>query len=64
MATASTLAWLSWSQPPSGFTHSLLDVHETAAKLMWAYLSLHAGAAVLHGLLGHRLLRQISALTP
>jgi cytochrome b561 len=41
-------------------THSLFDVHSTLANLVWGYVIVHVGAAVLHELLGHRLLRRMA----
>ncbi len=40
----------------------LLEVHETAAPLMWAYLVGHAGIAILHQLSGDALLTRMFSL--
>ena len=62
MAATGTLGWLTWDQsgPMGSFTHTVFDLHGVIANLMWAYLVAHVGAAVLHELVGHRLLRRMS----
>lgn len=66
MATTGTLGWLSWDQAAGmdGFARAVFEVHGTLANLMWAYVIAHVGAAILHELLGHRLLRRMSPFTP
>jgi len=65
MAATGTLGWLTWDQSATmtPFVHTLFEVHETVANLLWAYLVLHVGATLLHELVGHRLLRRMSPLT-
>ncbi len=43
-------------------TRFLLEVHETAAPLMWAYLLGHAGIAILHQLKGDALITRMFSL--
>lgn len=38
------------------------QVHGAVANLMWAYLIAHAGLAVLHELMGHRILRRMFSI--
>jgi cytochrome b561 len=62
MAATGTYGYLTWTpgtaMPP--VTHSLFEVHSTLANLVWGYVIVHVGAAVLHELLGHRLLRRMA----
>lgn len=44
-------------------TRFLLEVHETAAPLMWVYLLGHAGIAVLHQYNGDALISRMFSLT-
>ena len=64
MAATGTIGWLTWDQvaPMQPFTHNVFEVHGLIANLLWAYVILHVGTAVLHELLGHRLLRRMSPL--
>ena len=58
------VGWLTWDQtvPMRPFTHDLFEVHGTIANLLWGYVILHVGTAVLHELFGHRLLRRMSPM--
>ena len=51
------------SSPPDGSLASpgrlVLEVHEIFANLTWAYLIAHVGLALLHQMLGHRLLQRM-----
>jgi len=40
----------------AGAGHFVLELHEAFASLMWAYLIGHAGIAVVHDIVGHRVL--------
>jgi cytochrome b561 len=40
----------------SGDGRLVLELHEAFASLMWAYLIGHAGIAVVHDFVGHRVL--------
>ena len=42
-----------------GPLHEIEDVHEALGGLMWAYLAVHVGAAVLHEIFGQRILFQM-----
>jgi cytochrome b561 len=37
----------------------VLEVHETFANVMWAYLVAHAALALLHEWAGHRTIRRM-----
>ena len=56
LAMGATGAWLYTLPIPGGM---VLDVHKLVANLMWAYVVGHAGLAVMHQLLGHRVLQRI-----
>jgi cytochrome b561 len=49
-------AWLFTMSIPAGL---ILDLHKAVSNLMWAYLVSHAGLALLHQLLGHRVLQRM-----
>jgi cytochrome b561 len=40
----------------SGTGRLVLELHEILSNLMWAYLIGHAGIAIVHDILGHRVL--------
>lgn len=40
----------------SGTGHLVLELHEILSNLMWAYLIGHAGIAIVHDILGHRVI--------
>jgi len=40
----------------AGGGHFVLELHEAFASLMWAYLIGHAGIAIVHDIVGHRVL--------
>ena len=61
MAATGTAAYF-LSQPDGSLASPgplALDVHEIFANLIWAYLVAHAGLALLHQILGHRLLQRM-----
>lgn len=62
MAVTGTIGWLTWDQATAmqPFTHNVFEFHGLIANLLWAYVILHVGSAVLHELFGHRLLRRMS----
>jgi len=64
MAATGTVGWLSWDgmSAMSDFTHNLFEIHGLVANLVWAYVIVHVGIAVLHDLVGHRLLRRMNPL--
>lgn len=41
----------------SGWLHLVKEFHEALGPLMWGYLGLHAGMAILHQMAGHHTLR-------
>jgi cytochrome b561 len=64
MAASGALLW--WGMAPSGalsdWAAVLLDLHQGAANLMWAYLAGHAGMALLHQWNGEGLLGRMFSL--
>ena len=58
LAMAASGAWLYTMSIPDGLP---LQFHELASNLLWAYLTGHAGLAVVHQLCGHRVLQRIFA---
>ncbi|WP_340149423.1 cytochrome b/b6 domain-containing protein [uncultured Sneathiella sp.] len=42
-----------------GALHEVEDIHEAFGVLMWTYLALHVGAALLHEIFGQRILFQM-----
>lgn len=42
----------------------LQEIHKLAANLVWAYLVAHAGLALVHQMLGHRVLQRMFAAAP
>lgn len=56
LAMGASGAWLYTMDLPDGW---VLDIHEAISNLMWAYLVSHAGLAVLHQFLGHRVLQRM-----
>ena len=55
-ATGGALALFALPQNSAGL---VLEVHELVSNLMWAYLIGHAGLALLHQLVGQRVLQRI-----
>ena len=57
-ALAATGAMLYFGIAPDGSmstaVHAVKELHETLGPAMWAYLVIHAGAAAVHLLVGHR----------
>ena len=64
MATTGTIGYCLWTEGTamSGLTAVVFDVHGTLANVVWAYVIVHVGAALLHELLGRRLLYQMSPM--
>lgn len=56
LAMGATGAWMYTLPLPAGLA---LDAHKLVANLMWAYVVGHAGLAVLHQCLGHRVLQRM-----
>lgn len=44
------------------FTRDLIEIHGVLGDMVWYYLALHVGAALLHEFFGHRILRTMSPL--
>lgn len=42
------------SQRMTGWLHDIKEIHESFGPLMWGYLGIHAGAGILHQLVGHQ----------
>ena len=61
MAATGTYGYLTWTpgaaMPPA--TRNLFEAHSILSKVVWGYVIVHVGAAVLHELLGHRLFRRM-----
>jgi cytochrome b561 len=49
-----------WGTSMTGLAGAAFEVHGTLGNVMWGYLVVHVGAALLHELLGHRMLYQMS----
>ncbi len=66
MATTGTIGYLVWTEGTAmtGLAAAVFEVHGTLANVLWGYLIVHVGAALLHELLGHRILYQMSPLMP
>jgi cytochrome b561 len=47
---------------PTGLVHLAFEIHGTLGNAMWGYLIVHVGAALLHELLGDRLLYEMSPM--
>ena len=62
MAATGTAGYALWTEGTAmtGLTHALFEVHGTLANVVWGYLIVHVGAALLHEMLGHRMLYQMS----
>jgi cytochrome b561 len=59
-----TVGFFYWTEgtPPTGLVRVAVEIHGTLANVMWGYLVVHVGAALLHELLGHRILYQMSPM--
>ena len=64
MATTGTIGYLLWAKGTAmtGLARAAFQVHVTLANVMWGYVIVHVGATLLHELLGHRVLRQMSPM--
>jgi cytochrome b561 len=62
IAAAGTIGYFDWTEgtPMTGLAGAAFEVHGTLANVMWGYLVVHVGAALVHELLGHRMLYQMS----
>lgn len=62
MAVSGTVAYFVWTPGTAmtGGVHLLLESHALMSKLVWGYIIVHVGAAVLHELLGQRILYRMS----
>jgi cytochrome b561 len=62
IAATGTIGYFDWTAGTSmtGLAGAAFEVHGTLANVMWGYLVVHVGAALLHELLGHRMLYQMS----
>jgi cytochrome b561 len=62
IAATGTIGYFDWTTGTSmtGLAGAAFEVHGTLANVMWGYLVVHVGAALLHELLGHRMLYQMS----
>ncbi len=62
MAATGTIGYFAWTKGSAmtGLAGVAFDIHGTLANVMWGYLMVHVGAALLHELLGHRILYQMS----
>jgi cytochrome b561 len=64
MATTGTIGYFAWTEGTemTGLAGVVFEVHGTLANVMWGYLIVHVGAALLHELFGHRILHQMSPM--
>ena len=64
MATTGTIGYFLWTEGTAmtGLARAAFEVHGTLANVLWGYVIVHVGAALLHELLGHRVLRQMSPI--
>jgi cytochrome b561 len=64
VAATGTVGYFVWTKGTAmtGLAGVAFWVHGTLANVVWGYLALHVGAAVLHELLGHRILYQMSPM--
>ena len=62
MAATGTIGYFTWTKGTAmiGLAAAAFEVHGTLANVMWGYLIVHVGAALLHELLGHRMLYRMS----
>jgi cytochrome b561 len=56
LATSGMVVWLGMDEQGKlpAAARTALDLHQTIAPAMWAYLTIHVGAALAHGVRGHR----------
>ena len=64
LATTGTIGYFAWIEGTAmtGLAGAAFEVHGTLANVMWGYLIVHVGAALLHELFGHRILYQMSPM--
>jgi cytochrome b561 len=64
MAATGTIGYFLWTKGTAmtGLARAVFQVHVTLANVMWGYVIVHVGATLLHELLGHRVLRQMSPM--
>jgi cytochrome b561 len=64
MATTGTIGYFLWTEGTAmtGLAQAVFEVRGALANVMWGYVIVHVGAALLHELLGHRVLRPMSPL--
>jgi cytochrome b561 len=64
VAATGTVGYFVWTKGTAmtGLAYVAFWVHGTLANVIWGYLAVHVGAAVLHELLGHRILYQMSPM--
>ncbi len=64
VASLGTTGYFLWTPgtPMSGAAWLILETHGTLANVLWGYLGVHVGAALLHELFGHRLFRQMAPM--
>jgi cytochrome b561 len=64
LATTGTIGYFAWTEGTTmtGLAAVAFEVHGTLANVMWGYLIVHVGAALLHEMFGHRILYQMSPL--
>jgi cytochrome b561 len=64
MAVTGTVGYILWQEGTAmtGFAQALFEVHGTLANVVWGYLIVHVGAALLHEMLGHRMLAQMTPM--
>ena len=63
MAATGTIGYFFWTKGTAmtGLAGSF-RVHGTLGNIVWGYLIVHVGAALLHELFGHRILYQMSPM--
>jgi cytochrome b561 len=64
VAATGTIGYFVWTvgTAMTGLAWVALWVHGTLANVVWGYLIVHVGAALLHELFGHRILYQMSPM--
>jgi cytochrome b561 len=64
IAATGTVGYFVWTKGTAmtGLAGVAFWVHGTLANVLWGYLVVHVGAALLHELLGHRILYQMSPM--
>ncbi len=64
IAATGTIGYFVWTEGTAmtGLARAAFEVHGTLANVMWGYVVVHVGAALLHELFGHRILHQMSPM--